>query len=208
LFLTGKESKRHRRTEIVLKRLSNRKMIRAIRFGKKLIYALPRKTKGWDEHSGLSKVIHGLACTECLVRFYRSGLDGEIIAERYFYGFGAVPEWGIRYPNGKMILFEFSTKNNFYYTGNIRGKIGAYNKNLPRIEARFQAEAIVVFVCDVGRSAVQREVGSASAEGDRFPFDPFFFTDYETFLKVPIGEQLKAPIYFWTDGKEYPLKND
>jgi hypothetical protein len=35
---------------------------------------------------------------------------------------------------------------------------------------------------------------------------PVFFTDFETFKSVPIGEQLSAPIYIWgEDGKTYPL---
>src|SRR6266481_3254817 len=59
LAITGQESKRHRRTEIVLKRLSQRKKLRAVRYGKKLIYALPRKTKKLAEFEGMSKIIHG-----------------------------------------------------------------------------------------------------------------------------------------------------
>jgi len=209
LWFTGEEKTRHTRTEIVLKRLTRRGKIRAVRFGKKLVYALPRKSKRFSEIGGLSKVAHGLECTECLVRFFRSGSDGEVIAERYFYGLGAVPEWGIRYSNGTLLLCEFCTKSNFYFSGNIKGKVAAYRNSLEKIEEKFQTKAVVVFVCDVARSAVKREVGSlagARAGGDGFPFDPFFFTDYETFKNVTFGEQLTAPIYFWMDGKEYPLK--
>src|SRR5258706_4774995 len=77
LAITGQAPKRHRRTEIVLKRLSQRKKLRAIRYGKELIYALPRKTKKVTEFESMSKIYHGLACTECLVKFYRSRMDGE-----------------------------------------------------------------------------------------------------------------------------------
>jgi hypothetical protein len=212
LWFTGKEAKRDRRTEIVLRRLSMRGKLRAIRYGKKLIYALPRKTKG---ESGLGKVVHGLSCTECLVRIFRSKMECEVIPERFFFGMGAVPEWGIIYPNRKMILFEFCTKHNFYFSGNLRGKYRAYAEHLSDIEERFKAQAIVLFVCDVHRSAVEREVGSV-ADGEQSalydggsPRAPFYFCDYETFLRVPIGNQLDAKIYFYTDGNVYPLrKND
>ena len=105
----------------------------------------------------------------------------------------------------------------------MKGKINAYLRHLGKIEEKFQAKAIVVFVVDVPRDTVEgfvgtlrRDVGSvadgdqsALHEGDTFPFNPFFFTDYEKFLDVSFGQQLQAPIYFWIDGKEYPLtKND
>ena len=219
LAITGQAPKRHRSTEIVLRRLSQRKKLRAVRYGKKLVYAIPRKTRKFDEFEAMSKIYHGLACTECLIRFYRSKMDGEIIAERFFRGCGSVPEWGIRYSNKTMLLLEFSTKSNFLYTELMNGKINAYVRNLEKIEEKFQAKAVVVFVIDVPRTTVERYVGTlkrevgslagARAGGDSFPFNPFFFTDYETFLKVPLGKQLYEPIYFWSDGKQYPLrKND
>lgn len=220
LLLTGSNS-RNTRTETVLLRLARRKKIKAIKYGKKLIYVVPRKAKGknMDDLTIYPKIAHGLSCTEGLVRFWRARTDGEIIAERFFYGCGIVPEWGIRYPNGKMLLFEFSTKSNFHFSGLMNGKINAYRRNLGKIEEKFQAKAIVVFVLDVPRTTVERFVGtlkrdagsvadgvpSASYGGDGFPSDPFYFVDNETFLSVPIGDQLKAPIYFWMDGKEYLL---
>jgi hypothetical protein len=61
---------------------------------------------------------------------------------------------------------------------------------------------------------VEREDGSvadgdpsALYEGDSFPLDPFFFTDYETLKSVPIGQALAAKIYFWHDGNEWSLSN-
>ena len=221
LAIHGIAQKRHRRTEIDLRRLSERKKLRVARYTKKLVYELPRKTKKFDEFEGMSKIYHGLACTECLIRFYRSRMEGEIIAERFFRGCGSVPEWGIRYPNKMMLLCEFSTKSNFLYTELMNGKLNAYIRNLPMIEEKFRAKAIVAFVIDVPRPMVERFVGtlkrdvgsvadgdlSALYGGDSFPLTPFFFTDYETFLKVPLGKQLYEPIYFWSyDGKTYPLR--
>ena len=49
------------------------------------------EAKKFDEFEGMSKIYHGLACTECLIRFYRSRMEGEIIAERFFRGCGSVP---------------------------------------------------------------------------------------------------------------------
>jgi hypothetical protein len=88
------------------------------------------------------------------------------------------------------------------------------------IEEKFQAKALVLFVVAVPRPTIERFVGtlqrdvgsvadgrtSALIEGDRFPSDPFFFIDYETFLKVPLGNQLTESIYFWVDAKTYPLR--
>jgi hypothetical protein len=215
------ETKRHRRTETVLARLVRRNKLKAVRYGKRLIYTVPRKVKGQtlDELARLKKVAHGLACTECLVRFYRSRMDGEIIAERFFYRTGSVPEWGIRYPNGKMLLLEFSTKSNFLFTNLMNGKISAYQRNLEKTEEKFQAKAIIVFVIDVPRITLERYVGSLNGKsarsaalrsgGGTSPLLPLFFTDYKTFLDVPIGNQLSAAIYFWAhDAKVYSLSSN
>ena len=194
LWFTGEEPKRDRRVEKVLRRLSVAKRLRAVRYGNKLIYAVPRKTKGFDG----SNVYHGLSCTECLVRCFRSDTNCEVIPEKLFRGFGCVPEWGIRYPNGSILLLEFCTKDNFYFSGNMRGKLEAYKENIWRIEEEFQAEGVVLFVIDIPRDAVKRFVENTDD-------DYLFFTDYETFLKAPIGKQLQEPIYIWVDGKEYGL---
>jgi hypothetical protein len=114
---------------------------------------------------------------------------------------GAVPEWGIVYPNGTMLLCEFCTKDNFLFSGNVAGKLGAYTRNLGRIENRFGAKALVVFVVDVKQEILSRFLRSQSGNSG-----PYFFCDYETFLKLPIGTALTEPIYLWSyDGKLYPL---
>lgn len=231
---------RHRRTESVLHKLVQKGKLRSVKFGKRLVYTVPRRTKGklpvlkTEKHdyepkvseeaiSGRNKIVHGLACTECLVRFWLSRTDGEIIAERYFYGLRIVPEWGIRYPNMKLLLLEFCTEDNFLHSNIMKGKINAYIRHLEKIEAEFQAKPIVLFVIDIPRDKVERFVGTLRREvgpvadgeqsalygGDTFPLNPFFFTDYKAFLDIPFGQQLAAPIYIWMDGKEYPLtKND
>lgn len=171
-------------------------------YGSKLIYAVPRKGNV-DEFSGLSKVVHGLACTEGMVRFWRSDMNGVVVPERFFFGIGSVPEWGIIYPEGTILLYEYCTKSNFYWTGNMAKKLAAYKKNLEKIEQKFTAKAIVVFVLDIPQGVVERWVGSGKSLMDKC-----FFTDYETFKKVPIGGQLTAPIYLWRDGKQYALRQN
>jgi hypothetical protein len=98
----------------------------------------------------------------------------------------------------------------------INGKLSAYEANLARIEEKFQAEAIVVFVVDVPRStlerylarktwsAQERAVGSVAGAPTKT-----MFTDYATFLNIPIGASLVSSIYFWIfDGKPYPLSQN
>ncbi|MBL8049617.1 MAG: hypothetical protein JNM46_00205 [Anaerolineales bacterium] len=211
LWFTGKESNRHRRTESVLQKLSKQRKLRSIRYGKKLIYVAPKHVKGktTDELYGLSKVAHGLACTEGLVRFYRARTDGVVVAERFFYGCGSVPEWGIIYPERRMLLFEYCTKNNFFFSGKIRGKLQAYARNLEKIEEKFAAKALVVFACDVPKGVVENFVLGERHAGSVAGAPPnVFFVDHATFLKVRIGEQLTAPIYYWSDGKQYPLRQN
>lgn len=218
LWFTGQESIRHRRTESVLHRLSKQGKLRSITYRRKLIYVAPKHVKGKtvDELYGLSKVAHGLACTEGLVRFYRARTDGIVVAERFFFGCGSIPEWGIMYPEGKMLLFEYCTKSNFFFSGKVRGKLRAYSRNIEKIERKFNVKAIVVFVFDVPKRVVEnfvlgeRHVGSVAGAppNSADALSSAFFTDTESFLKVPIGEQLIAPIYYWSDGKQYPLRKN
>ncbi len=206
LWFTGQVHTRHRRTENVLRRLVRSGRLRAVHYGKPLAYALPRRSKRTkrDEFAGLSKLAHGIACTECLVRFYRSRMDGTAIAEHCFSTLGAVPEWGIMYPNGMMLLLEFCTRDNFLFSGNVVGKMAAYRRNLDRIGEGFGAKPLVVFVVDVRRDLLHRYVRARLQDAG-----PYFFVDYESFLKVPIGRALQEPIYMWSfDGKPYPLSKE
>jgi len=134
-----------------------------------------------------------------------------------------------------MLIFEYCTRSNFKHGGVMKSKITRYKKYLPEMEAKFKRNITVLFVIDIERSqvkdfvrsmshfldepifssfdgSVEREVGSvadgrtsAFPEGDSFPSYPFFFTDYQTFKSVPIGEALTAKIYFWKDGNEWRL---
>jgi hypothetical protein len=202
LWFTGSR-KRHRRTETMLPRLVDKGKLTTFRYGKRLVYAVPRLNKKritGPEH--YRKVEHGLGCTEGLVRIWRSRMEGEIYPERYFYGLQSIPEWAIHYPTNKLLLFEFCTKDNTLRKHVIKGKLTRYRKNLPYIEEKFaEASAIVLFVMAVSRNLVERFVSEVMPAGN-----PFFFTDYQTFLEIQIGEQLSVPIYIWgEDGISYPL---
>jgi hypothetical protein len=208
VWLTG-ELKRHRRTEIVLPRLSKKwastktrgRSLFATRYGKRLVYACPRKVRN-PKH--ILKIAHGLGCTEVLVRLWRSKTTAIPVEERHFTKFGCVPEFGLWYPTGKMILAEFSTQNDFDFSNKMVSKLTAYRKHLVEINARFKTDSMVVFVIDVPRDRVlQFVLGVMPAHL------PVYFVDYETFKSVPLGGQLCAPIYIWgEDGCAYPLSQD
>jgi len=195
LWFTG-STKRHKRTETMLPRLVRKGKLIPKRFGKKLIYTVPRRKRDRNYE-------HGIGCTEGLIRFIRSDSNVEVIAERHLSGFFMKPEWGIKYPNNKMILFEFCTADNFLRPGNVKSKITRYKNNLEYINERFEGDGIVLFVNDVSRKVVKDYLKEHLPIGCEF-----YFTDYQTFKEVEFGDQLKAPIYVsGLDGKEYPLKS-
>ncbi len=198
MWFTGCAARRHKRTEAMLPRLVKEGKLVARRFGRRLVYSVPRRCR-----SKLPNIEHGLACTEGLVRFWRAWMAGEIVPERFFRGLGCVPEWGILYPTGTLLMYEFSTAANFNRAGLVKGKLAKYRAHLAGIEAQFQAKGLVVFALDVPRATVVRFVRRLAPLGQSF-----FFTDYDTFLRVPIGEQLAAPIYLWGgDAQAYTLKD-
>lgn len=193
MWFTG-ENKRHGRSEVMLKRLSDKGKLKAYqpkKFGR--IYYACLRVKNTD-------VDHGLGCTEGLVRFWRSDMTGTIISSRFFRGLGSVPEWGIKYANGSLLLYEFCTADNFRRV--LKTKIIKYQSNLSQIEERFSGKAVVVFVCDVSAERIQSLLSRMDSNGQ------LFFVDYTTFKQVEIGHQLSSPIYFWEDGKTYPLRHD
>ena len=203
LMFTGKDE-RNKQTERVLPALTRSRNLVAIKYGKPLIYAIPQFLSivpGSDAYYPLNPY-HGLWCTEGLVRFVRADTDCELYPENYFKSnrFGVVPEWGIKYEKGTVLLFEFSTASNFYLRGNVQGKITRYTKYMQKFKDKMGHEPIVVFVLDIPRAEVVEFVKNSNPEYQ------FFFTDAHTFKTVPIGGQLTEPIYFWCNGKEYPLR--
>jgi hypothetical protein len=192
MWFTGEERTRHKRTEYNLPRLVQKGVLQEVRFGRKKVYS------AWGSRQHLR---HGLACTEGFIRFHLADPTGMPIAEKQFHQgqFGCIPEWGIKYLRGKLntlLLYEYCTYDNATRNGLVQRKINSYNRGLHRIEQTYEAKAIVLFVLELDRERVR-----LMAQGD------YFFTDYDTFLQVPYGRQLTAPIYFWgQDGHCYPLR--
>lgn len=164
---------------------------------------------------------HEMACADLLIRLWRCRMmeESEICTERAFRGFGIVPEGGIRYSaeRNTMLIFEYCTRSNFEHGGVMKSKITRHKKYLPAMEAKFQRIITVLFVIDIERSRVKEFVLRMRSILDEPVFsalagsslNPFFFTDYQTFRSVPIGEALTAKIYFWNDGNEWRLaEND
>jgi hypothetical protein len=192
-WFTGRTN-RHRRTEVILPRLVRSGKIVSATYGKRKVYASKSRAR-----SGIY-IDHGLGCTEGLIRIVRARKDCTVVPERHFRGIGSVPEWGVVYPNQKMLLFEFSTKNNFEHPWVMANKINRYRENLPKIEEKFSSQAVVLFVLDINRARVESFIKRKYPVGDKF-----FFTDYETFRSVEPAKQITEKIYLWEDGGVYPL---
>lgn len=191
LLITGKLTRLHS-TETILPRMVKRGLLRRTKFQKGWAYAARRVTKG---NSSDWNVEHGIGCTEGLVRFWISDRSGELIPERKFKGQNIWPEWAIRYPSGKILLYEFCTKDNSRRKGVVKSKITRY-------QAILREEFVIVFVMDIPRQDVVELVAQLQPEGN------FMFTDYETFKSVPLGQQLTASIYLWgEDSQPHPLRN-
>jgi hypothetical protein len=188
LWFTGKLD-RHQRTEVMLNRLVTKGKLRMVQFGKRLAYSVPRISRGQNFN-----IVHGLACTEGLVRFWRSDMASQIIPEKSFRGSQIIPEWGLRSTSGNLLLYEFCTLDNFTRYNTVKWKIARYKNSLDT--------AVVLFVVDAPREKLQEYLKKA-----REDWDYFYFTDYLTFQAVPYGQQYQAPIYIWGgDGKTYPLR--
>jgi hypothetical protein len=178
------------------------------------VYSMPRKKKVTPV-----SMDHEIACADILCRLWRCRMkEGEIFTERAFRGFGIVPEGGIRYSEERntMLIFEYCTRSNFTHGGTMKSKITRYRKYLSAMEKKFMRNITVLFIIDVERYRVKEfvrrmkrvlnePVFSDHAGSSRYPF---FFTDYQTFKSMPVGEALKAKIYFWQDENEWRLADD
>lgn len=194
LWFTGKTAP-HKRTAVMLPRLVKNKELVAMSYEGRLVYAAKKYCKGVHF---LDLIEHGLGCTEGLVRLWRSDRGSYITPEAEFKGMGSVPEWGLVYEKS-MLLYEFCTQDNFR-RHKVESKITQYRQSLPVIEERFKRKAMVVFVVD----ALRPEIKELSL---KFWEDPCYFTDYETFKSVPMGEQLVSRIYLW-GGEAHSLRHE
>lgn len=186
LWFTGRVV-RHRRTEVALKRLFDKGKLIRQRYGRRYAYAAPRR-------KGYQKLFHGLVCTECLVRAYRSK-PGKVIKESKFYGCGSIPEWGIQYSDS-LLLFEFCSRDNFKRRSRMRAKLSYYLKSIWRIEERFGSRAVLLFVIDATTEKVKEFVKVEKSD------EKFVFCDLETFRRISVGETLRSNIYYWWNSNE------
>lgn len=209
LWFTGLAG-RHKQTERVLPALVKKGALRTVRYGKRLIYAIPERFRFREvasREAGEPVAIfphHGLCCTDILIRFVLADRQCEVISEKFFRHsrWGCVPEWGIRYPTGSALLLEFSTESNVYAPGNLASKIARYRDKLGSVALGLAAEPVVLFVLDIPRSEVGFWMQRLSVTDASF-----FFVDYQTFMNTPAAKQLKAPIYLWgADAQRYPLR--
>ena len=190
-FFKG-HSGQDKRIQVLLPHSERKGKLKARWYQGRKVYVVPRK--------GRLNIDHGLACTECLVRIWRARPYGEVYPEKDFKTYPMVPEWAIRYPNERMLLFEFSTADNSNRYALMKKKVDKYIENLHLIENDYQAKCTVLFVMDISKVKVEKFV-----EGI-IPADALFFINYRTFLTIHSNEVLTAPVYIWGgDGKTYPL---
>ena len=197
-WFTG-EWKRWKRTEYNLPRMVDKGAMVQKKYAKKLVYSVPKKRGGYSGH-----IHHGTVCTNALLRF-KTSKEGNFLPERLFrqIGFGAVPEWAVIF-NQIIILFEFSTADNFRRRAIMKKKIDQYRASLPSIESYFEAKGLVLFVIDTPPQMLNPFI-----QENRIGIEEFHFTDLASFLDVGYGNQLTAPIYLWGgDGKKHPLTDD
>jgi hypothetical protein len=211
-FFYGK-ARRSKALEQILPILEREGSLKFIRHKGSKVYFLPRKNGKKIIH-----LEHEVACTKILIRLWRCRMEeSEIMPERVFRGFYIVPDFGLRYSDsrGSMLLVEFLTERTFEHGGVAKSKITRFINGLSAIEEKAGREATILFVIDTKRQRVKEFIRrmepvlgepliSNSTGEARYPF---FFTDYEKFLSVPIGKALTSRIYFWHDGKEWALTN-
>jgi hypothetical protein len=210
MFFEGAE-KRIKALETLLPKLEQEGRLAVDWHKGEKVYSMPRKIKVKPV-----SMDHEIACADILCRLWRCRMEeGEIFGERAFRGFRIVAESAIRYSEERnaMLFFEYCTRSNFTHGGVMKSKLTRYKKYLPDIEAKVKRSVTVLFVIDIERSKVgefvrrmqrilSEPVFSDLAGSSRYPF---FFTDYQTFKSVPVGEALSAKIYFWQDGEEWRL---
>lgn len=142
-------------------------------------------------------IYHGLGCTEGMIRLWKAdpGKKQRLLAST-FTGYAVRPEFGIWYASsGKSVDFEFSTQDNF--ERRLEYKIRKYEPFL-----RQHPDHLVVFVCDTAEDRIATAIKRYQPTGGGM-----YLADLHAFLDVPLGLALTAPIYYWEDGQQYPLRS-
>lgn len=194
-WFTG-EWKSWKRTEYNLPRMVEKDALTAVRHGKKFVYSAGKKRA-----NNTADIEHGLISTQALLKF-KLAREGEFISESFFRktGFKSVPEWAVVY--GKTILlFEYSTADNFRRTLLMKKKVNTYSKELQRFADFFHKDPIVLFVFDTMLYKVTYFVQKYCTD------HRMYFCDLKHFLATE--NPLTASIYMsGMDGKPYPLTDE
>ncbi|MAU01488.1 MAG: hypothetical protein CL608_30475 [Anaerolineaceae bacterium] len=189
-WLTGSR-RRKKFIEKQFPQLVTEKKLKAVRFGKKLVYRLNHP----HLRNSTSHLEHDLMCTKLIIRFGVQEI-GEIVSELFFLEqkklFGCVPDWAVLYPN-MVMLCEYSTADNFRRTKLMRGKLKAYRQHLFRFIDYFDNDVSVLFIFDAPRHKVKQFVLDNAVPNDRFAY----FTDLTSVLQAPKPELLTTPLFIW-----------
>jgi hypothetical protein len=194
--LTGQFEKRMKSLEYNLPRMAKKRLIKETWWEGRKVYSISHPAR---------LVEHGVACTECLMRFISARGEYAIISEDSFkeQRFGVIPEWGISWPHeATMLLLEFCTADNATRSGVVSRKVNLYRRSLHKFNTAYDVTAVVVFVVDLPSSDVE------ALALRHLHYEPIFFTDYRVFLSMNYGDALVAPIYLWGDGSTHPLSHD
>lgn len=179
------EGRDNGRIERLLRRLSKEKRIQmATPFdGFPAFYSANRINRKSYDHT-LSRIYHGLGITEGYIRLWKADPKPKVYKKEKEYT-GQRPEFTITYSTGSTLYYEFSTGDNIKA---LKTKIRNYELILPE-------KSLVLFVLDINRENIPSLIDRYKPQGS------FYFTDYESFKRVSIGQQLTEQIYFTPNGE-------
>ncbi len=189
-----KPGQRNYYLEKYLPRLVQSGALYAKRWGRQLVYRLPKY--GVQRNP---KVEHALLAGQVAVRLVccEQVRGGALLARRRFVddGLPQVPDAGVLLPaaNGThLFLVEYQSPREAERT--TADKIVGYQLCSQRMREHFAVSGVwVVFILDILR---QRAEEIARRHGDGWPL--FYFCDRETFMDCDWRQVLQAPIFFWS----------
>jgi hypothetical protein len=177
--------------------------LKALRRGRVTLVSVPRRAKG---HKGSSEqnVLHSRGRTSIIARLLLADRTARVIFERQLRQareFPLVPDGGLVYTSPTsggqwVLLFEYCTPDNAARLNVLRWKANHY---LQVAEERPTYQ--VLFVLDLAADQLPATVSRLPGHG------AFWYIDYATFMRIPPGQHLTAPVYLnGGDGQTYPLR--
>ena len=187
LWFHNSEARDNGRIERLLKKLSDEKRIRKVFYYGRYVYSVNRLKK---RNRTPEYIFHGLGATEGLIRLWKADPNPKIFLYEHDFTYQK-PEFGITYSTGGTLLYEFCTFDN----------VRTLKSKIIRYEEILKPGQVVLFVCDYDRDLLKRRILKYQPQGS------FYFTDYDTFKSVPLGEQLISKIYFSSHGEVEALRD-